>query len=211
MMDKRGNAAAWLAAIVVGAILALAIWRICLGGGVDATGVARSALPKAAALVFLLVVASYDWKYRIIPNRFNALAAACALLLWGVQGEWAFVLKSLALGLGIGVFCHALGLIGAGDAKALAALSGLVGADAAFLTVACALVVLAAWAAPMRMRKLGLRGFLNSEKQGLWYFFLRRRLRPGPGEVPPEIERVPLAPFFVPGFAAALLLIRWGF
>lgn len=172
---------------------------------------AINALPKAAALIFLSVVAWYDWKYRIIPNRFSALAAACALVLWGVQGEWIFVLKSLALGLGVGVLFHVLGLIGAGDAKALAALSGLVGAQAAFLTAACAFAVLAAWAAPMRIRKLGLKGFLLSERQGLWYFFLRRKLRPGPGEAPPDIPKVPLAPFFLPGFAAALLLIRVGF
>lgn len=163
----------------------------------------------AAALVFLLMAAFYDWREQIIPNWLNASAAAAAVIIWGAQSQWAFVFKNLGLGLGIGVLFYVIGLIGAGDAKALAALSGLVGPDAMLLTVICALTILVVWVTPRRIRKLGLKGFLRSEWQGVWHYLIKRKLRPDPEDCPVEIEKVPLAPFFLPGFVIAVLLI-WG-
>lgn len=161
------------------------------------------------AAVFLFVAACYDWRWQRIPNWLNVSAAVAAIAVWGSQSQWVFVFKNLWLGLGIGVLFYVIGLVGAGDAKALAALGGLVGTDAAMLTVAFAFIILALWAAPKRIWKLGFKGFLKSEWQGVWYYLIKRRLHPAPEECPPEIEKVPLAPFFLPGFVIAMLL-SWG-
>lgn len=164
------------------------------------------------ALFFLVVAAYYDWRMQIIPNWLNASAAAAAVMIWGAHSQWAFVFKSLGLGLGIGVLFYLIGLIGAGDAKALAALSGLVGPDAMLLTVICAFAILVVWTAPRRIKKLGLKGFLKSEWQGVWYYLIKRKLRPDPEDCPPEIEKVPLAPFFLPGFVISIFLLwRWSY
>lgn len=83
-----------------------------------------------AALVILLACACWcDVRGRRIPNALTLAGAAVALLLRVPLGGWAVLdgLASLTLALGIALPAFALGFLGGGDAKLLAAVGAFVG------------------------------------------------------------------------------------
>ncbi len=115
-----------------------------------APGLAQLGNPAGAWLVLLAaIMASYDVAVRRIPNQINALTALCGLALSlgsGWEGLSGALLGGLA-GLGLMGLFYLFGAVGAGDVKAMAALStflGPLGAVYLFATTAIAGGVLAA-------------------------------------------------------------------
>lgn len=86
------------------------------------------ALVLLAALAALLVTACVtDWRTRLIPNWLNASIAAAAPLFWWTTATplWPDVAIQVALALGLLVAfaaLFALGMMGGGDVKLIAAL-----------------------------------------------------------------------------------------
>jgi prepilin peptidase CpaA len=79
-------------------------------------------------LAILLVVAAVgDIRSRIIPNRLNAAVALLAIPFWIAAGlGWHDILIQIGLAfavLAIFAACYAIGMMGGGDAKLLAALA----------------------------------------------------------------------------------------
>ena len=97
-------------------------------------------LALAAALLFFVVES--DLRERRIPNWITLPALLAALAWHGLAGEGLlFALGGALLGLGLLLPPYALGLLGAGDVKAVMALGALWGtATTAVLLVWCGLV-----------------------------------------------------------------------
>jgi Flp pilus assembly protein protease CpaA len=155
------------------------------------------------AIAFLIMAAILDLKRREIPNWLTLIAALYAMACWGCLSDWKAASANLGIGLGAGFLLYLCRMIGAGDAKALAALSAMIGPAAMFMTLAGAFCAIILYIVPKRVLRLGLKGFLGCERQGLMHFLCLRSL--DAGLAPPDVERVPLAPFFLPGFLLALL------
>ena len=88
--------------------------------------------PAAICLLWLLLVAVYDFRQRRVPNWLVlagvALAlAALALSVNPFQSDWQSSLLGAAVGFGCLLFVYAIGLMGAGDVKVAGALGLWVG------------------------------------------------------------------------------------
>ncbi len=162
---------------------------VALWGGVAAL------LSKAAV---------YDWKYRQIPNWLTLTGAIYAFFYWSHLSGWQGALTKLGIGLGIGFILYVSGFSQAGDAKLMAVLSALIGPAGMFLTLAGAYASLLLYVVPRRIRRLGLKGFIECEKQGFRHVLYLRSV--DADDAPREVERAPLGPFFLPGVLLALLI-----
>lgn len=87
-------------------------------------------MARALLVVLVLIAATYDWRYRIVPNwlTLGGVLAGLAVntILGGISGLWlafsgAFVALLVYLAL------YALRAMGAGDAKLMAAVGALMG------------------------------------------------------------------------------------
>ena len=82
----------------------------------------------ALLAIALLAAAVGDWRHRLIRNRLNGAIAAGAPLFWMASGMVPWPSMALQLGLALLVLAvcaslFALGMLGGGDAKLLAALA----------------------------------------------------------------------------------------
>ncbi|WP_256222751.1 prepilin peptidase [Variovorax sp. PDC80] len=87
----------------------------------------------SACLFWLLLIATYDFRQRRVPNWLVLAGAAMALaaLAWGTGprgNDWAGALLGAGVGFGALLLFYALGLMGAGDVKFAGALGLWVGA-----------------------------------------------------------------------------------
>lgn len=162
------------------------------------------------AFIFLAIAAYCDARWQIIPNWLNGAAACVAVIIWGAHSQLLFVGKNLTLGLFLGIVFYVIGIIAAGDVKALAALSGFVGVDTALLSFIAGEIILLAWTVPQRIKELGFKGFLKNERQGFWLyisqFAVKKNLRVGDECLPHGVKKIPLAPFFLPGFIITTII-----
>lgn len=170
---------------------------------------------KVLCAAFLAAASLYDVYHFVkdkkgrIPNWLNLSALLAGLALHAASGDLPGSISGAVWGLFFGLVFYILGLFGAGDAKMLAGMGALAGQEVTFLTLLCGLVCLVLWSAPLRLRREGVRKFWEHEKQGLFFLAARIRLKP----VPPEKfdpSRLPLAPFVVAGYLAALILYKTG-
>lgn len=156
------------------------------------------------ATLFLLAAVYTDCRTLKIPNWLNLLGAFSALLCWGIlQSGWIFALKNLLLGLAVGFLFYMLNLIGAGDAKALAVISGFAGLPTAVLTYALGSTFLLVWVTPARVRKLGVKTLLKCEAYALMCYISRC---PEGIENLPDNRKLPFAPFLFLGFLTAVIV-----
>lgn len=86
----------------------------------------------SACLLWLLLIAAYDFRQRRVPNWLVAAGSALALasLAWGtgpLGRDWADALLGAAVGFGSLLLFYAFGLMGAGDVKFAGALGLWVG------------------------------------------------------------------------------------
>lgn len=94
---------------------------------------AMKAVLTAGLMCWGVAIAWSDWRYRRIPNRLLAPAAAVAMCWMVAAGHtvtgvpWTSGLLAGLFGLGVTVPAYALGKLGAGDAKFLAVLGLLTG------------------------------------------------------------------------------------
>lgn len=161
----------------------------------------------ALAVGAAVLGAALDLRSRRIPNWLTFPGMALGLLLGLAGGRPSQAAGALGACLLAGFLLWALGCFGEGDAKLFAALGALAGADAAFLGLALSLPLLLLWAAPARLRKFGLRGWLGAELAALKLLLLAKT-RPDASGCP--FEPLPFAPFLCAGFVLALALLRTG-
>jgi prepilin peptidase CpaA len=109
-------------------------------------------------VILLLVAARIDWRERRIPNELNLLMAVTGLAssaIWGSPvGTW-MSLAGLVLGFAILVLPFAIGAVGGGDVKILAAAGawlGPVGVLGAFMLAQLVSLVCALWIAARKGR-----------------------------------------------------------
>lgn len=173
------------------------------------------ALWIAACAAMLGVAVWQDIKTGRIPNRAVLIGAVAALLLSVAPGGvgLASALFGLALGLGILAPVYALGLIGAGDVKLLAAAGAFVGFPAALalalLTFALGGVLSILWA--LRSGSLGM--VWGNLRQGLFNAMVSVAggALPRAADLPASPSRVPYSIAIAAGtLACALLSGRFG-
>jgi prepilin peptidase CpaA len=89
-------------------------------------------LQLAALLTMLGLAVVSDLRDRRIPNRVTVWGAGCGVVLsaLAVKGIPSSALLGILVALGLGLPAFALGLLGAGDAKLLAAVASFVGLSA---------------------------------------------------------------------------------
>ena len=83
-------------------------------------------------VIYLIIAAWWDWKFKKIPNWLNFPSILLGLSLNFYFGGWCGGKNSLwgfFLGLGLYIIPFALGGVGAGDVKFLAGIGALRGAD----------------------------------------------------------------------------------
>ncbi|WP_051276036.1 prepilin peptidase [Desulfovirgula thermocuniculi] len=158
----------------------------------------------ALAVGAAVLGAALDLRSRRIPNWLTFPGMLLGLLLGLASGRFSQAAGTLGICLLAGFLLWLLGCFGEGDAKLFAALGALAGADAAFLGLALSLPLLLLWAAPARLRRLGLRGWLGAELAALKMLLVGAR----PGAAGTPFEPLPFAPFLCAGFVAALALLR---
>jgi prepilin peptidase CpaA len=161
------------------------------------------------ALAVVLVGCITDLKTRRIPNALTFSAAAAALVFHAVQGGWSGAGQAAAgLGVGLVVFLplFALGGLGGGDVKLLAALGAWVGPAAILWT--------AVWTGiaggPLALLLAFSRGYLGRAFQNVWLLLMFWRvegLKPHPA-VNLSTPGTPRLPYALP-IALGLMVTLW--
>lgn len=93
--------------------------------------------------IFTLIVATWDWRFHRIPNKFTVPMFGLGLLFWMVYGSYCNGIAGLFQGLGfsLGGFATGFGILflvwilgggGGGDVKLMGALGAWLGAKATF-------------------------------------------------------------------------------
>jgi prepilin peptidase CpaA len=166
-------------------------------------------LAHLIALAVALVGCVTDLRTRRIPNVLTFSAAAAALMFHALQGGWSGLGHAAAgLGVGLAVFLplFALGGLGGGDVKLLAALGGWVGPTTVLWT--------AAWTGiaggPLALMLAFGRGYVRQAFQNVWLLLMFWRvegLRPHPA-VNLSTPGGPRLPYALP-IALGLVVTLW--
>lgn len=151
---------------------------------------------------YLAAATVTDLRWRRIPNVLSlaALVAGAGLHLFGLG---SVSLSGFLWLLGLGYVFYVLGIFGGGDAKLVAVLGFLVGAEQAAAVLLYGLVWLVLWLLPARMLRYGWRRFWREEMLGLMLLAARVKLSGAPRV---DACHVPAAPFFLAGFLTILVL-----
>jgi prepilin peptidase CpaA len=161
------------------------------------------------ALVVAIVAAAWDLRTRRIPNLLTFGGALIALMLHGYFGGWSAAGLSLAgWAVGVALFLpfFALGGMGAGDLKLLAAVGACVGPVA---TVWVALFTSIAGGV-MALAVASYSGYLRTAFVNLWCLVMYWRVE-GPRPVPEltlTMHKGPRLAYAVP-VLAGLMLTLW--
>ncbi len=114
----------------------------------------------APLVLFAFAVARSDIRTRRVPNRltFTAAAAGCAVnsCMAGCRG-WLLSLAGMGLGVAVLIVPFALGWIGGGDLKSLAALGSIGGPRFALVAFLLGSVAAGLWAAALLLAALRYR------------------------------------------------------
>jgi prepilin peptidase CpaA len=160
------------------------------------------------ALAIAIAAAFLDLRTRRIPNVLTFGAATIAVLLHGYLGGWNGIGLSLAgwiVGLALFLPFFALGGLGAGDVKLLAAVGACVGPLAAVWVALFTMVV----GGFMALAVASYAGYLRKALVNLWCILMYWRLE-GPRPVP-EItlttNKGPRLAYAVPVLAGVMLTL----
>jgi len=89
-------------------------------------------------LVLVLTAAAYDLKSREIPDWISLVLLGAAALAAGLSVDampWSWRVIGLLVGFGLGALLFALGAMGGGDAKLMAAMGAALGVPALLVTL----------------------------------------------------------------------------
>lgn len=163
---------------------------------------------EIAAMWTLAVASVWDLKTRRVPNCLTFPAMGLGVLLGFLGGRGMWHLESLGVCIGAGFLLWIFGVFAEGDAKLFAAAGSLAGADAAFLGLVLACVLLLFAVVPLRAKSVGVRKWLAGEKAAFLFLLSGGRLKHE--DAPAGFTPVPFAPFLFLGTAAALILVEAG-
>jgi prepilin peptidase CpaA len=140
------------------------------------------------AIIFLsgvlIVSAAIDFRTQKIPNLITFPTMLIALVYHcmanGLDGL-LFSLGGLAVGIGLLLLPYLMGGMGAGDAKLMGAVGGVVGAKAVFFAFILTAIVGGVYALVLLIiYRQHFRGFFKKQVTTLWAFILTRKYIPDP-------------------------------
>ena len=132
----------------------------------------------------LLVSAGIDFRRQKIPNLITYPSMVIAFsyhgTMRGVDGL-LFSLAGLAVGISIFLLPYLMGGMGAGDAKLMGAVGGMIGAKGVFFAFLCTAIVGGVYALVLILvHRPHFSGFLKKQMTTLWTFILTRKYFPDP-------------------------------
>jgi prepilin peptidase CpaA len=144
--------------------------------------------------VILLVAVTIDLRIQIIPNLLTVPALALALIYYSItNGLNGFLFSAGGLLVGIGLFIipYLLGGMGAGDAKLMGVVGGVLGAKGVFCAFLFSALVGGIYAVILTLiYRQHFRGFYKKQLTGLINFLLIRKFIPDPEEPNPKKPRL---------------------
>lgn len=166
----------------------------------------------ACAAVLLGVTVWHDAKYQRIPNGAVLAGVVVGLSLSMLPGGVGIgdSLLGMCLGLAFLLPFYAIGAMGAGDVKLVAAIGAFTGAsgvlEVVLFTLAAGGLMAIAWAAA----RGSLRSVLANLHTGLMAAFARVQTRslPRAGDMPVSAKRIPYAIAIAIGMVAYVLLVK---
>jgi prepilin peptidase CpaA len=136
--------------------------------------------------VILLVATVTDLRTQKIPNILTFPAAALALIYNTITNGFSgflFSAQGVALGIGLLIIPYLLGGMGAGDAKLMGAVGGVLGAKGVFNAFLFSAIVGGIYAIILTLiYRQQFRGFYRKQLAALINFFLIRKYIPEPEE-----------------------------
>jgi len=135
--------------------------------------------PITFLAVTLIVSAVIDLRTQKIPNLITYPAIAIALAYHAVLGgvdSLLFSLTGLAVGIGLLLPPYLMGGMGAGDAKLMGAVGGMIGAKGVIYAFLCTAIVGGIYALVLILvRRSYFSGFFTKQLTTLWNFILTRK------------------------------------
>jgi prepilin peptidase CpaA len=143
-------------------------------------------IPIVFLSVILLVAVVTDLRAQKIPNILTFPAAALALIYNTVANGFSgflFSAQGLALGIGLLIIPYLLGGMGAGDAKLMGVVGGVLGARCVFYAFLSSAIVGGIYAVILTLiYRRHFRGFYKTQLVAFINFLLIRKYIPEPGE-----------------------------
>jgi prepilin peptidase CpaA len=143
-------------------------------------------MPIVFLSVILLVAVVTDLRAQKIPNILTLPAAALALIYNTVANGFSgflFSAQGLALGIGLLIIPYLLGGMGAGDAKLMGVVGGVLGARCVFYAFLSSAIVGGIYAVILTLiYRRHFRGFYKTQLVAFINFLLIRKYIPEPGE-----------------------------
>jgi prepilin peptidase CpaA len=134
--------------------------------------------------LILLVAVTIDFKSQRIPNLLTFPAAALALIYYAItNGFDGFLFSAVGLLVGVSLLIipYLLGGMGAGDAKLMGVVGGVLGAKGVFYTFLFSAIVGGIYAIILTLvYRQQFRGFYRKQLAALINFFLIRKYIPDP-------------------------------
>jgi prepilin peptidase CpaA len=132
----------------------------------------------------LFVSACIDFRSQKIPNLITYPSMIIALSYHGttkgVEGL-IFSLAGIAVGIGIFLLPYLMGGMGAGDAKLVGAVGGMIGAKGVIYAVVCTAIVGGVYALVLILiHRTQFNGYFKKQMTTLWTFILTRKYIPDP-------------------------------
>jgi prepilin peptidase CpaA len=136
--------------------------------------------------LILVVSAVIDLRTQKIPNLITYPTMVIALIyhgiFWGGNG-FLFSFSGLCVGIGLLLLPYLMGGMGAGDAKLMGAVGGMIGAKGVFYAFLCSAVVGGIYALALTfIYRDHFSNFYKKQITTLWTFILTRKYIPDPDQ-----------------------------
>ena len=139
--------------------------------------------PTIFLSVILIVSAVIDLRTQKIPNLITYPTMVIALIYHATLGGGSglfFSLSGLCVGIGLLLLPYLMGGMGAGDAKLMGAVGGIIGAKGVFYAFLCAAIIGGIYALVLLLIHRDFINFFKKQITILWTFILTRKYIPDP-------------------------------
>ena len=135
----------------------------------------------------LLISASIDFSRQKIPNLITFPSMVIAISYHGITGGidgLVFSLAGIAIGISIFIVPYLMGGMGAGDAKLVGAVGGMIGVKGIINAVICTAIVGGVYALLLILvYRTHFHGYFKKQMTTLWTFILTRKYIPDPIQI----------------------------
>ena len=132
----------------------------------------------------LIISAVIDLRTQKIPNLITYPSIVIAFFYHGAFGGGnglLFSFTGLSVGIGLLLLPYIMGGMGAGDAKLMGAVGGMIGAKGVFYAFLCTAIVGGIYALVLILiRRTYFNGFFKKQMTTLWTFILTQKYIPDP-------------------------------